>query len=1090
MDFILAQIQEQRNLLHLSPDNRREELELYRLEVEYAYIFLLAYLWNRNFNRISADDRESILRKIVRPTFGTIAEICRTLDIDNQLNRQLRKSMQSYPNLRNKNIGHGYIFGKALAEVLDQFKNLSVELFRTSNSLLTDKFDLVLVTDEDTNQNGRRYIGRKFDLQSNRIVPWACHAETFQFHKDNVYCMKGINDYSRLSPFIDITRDREFYIFVDIADPLIGRAEYNQVLKSRKLYREWPEFLDDISSDGARRKSRNGTVRNVYDNNYNAYIDIGIGMKREIKNFILKNQASVSVTIWGHGGVGKTATVQRVCEELSEDRDRSVDYIVFASAKDRTFSYRTGGIVDIDEPIDSYSSLIRCVSSTIGNLSTHDDDRIADGIIQFQGRVLIVIDDYETFPQAEKSHIERFIEKLDINRHKVVITTRANVSIGHAINTHELSPDETTRFLIEVIRNEFPEFINQAEAKLIDGSGRAQEDVYEVTTGRPLFIFQFAHIWMQAGELENATQHNIKDKTEAVEFLYGRIYDYLSPNGKLLFRAIGRLVDEEDLSNLIDKLKYIVNMENDNSGFNQGLEDLVKLRIIERSENRFFSVYSSEVLKIMRQEFDRSTSSWKGSVNARILQVSTDKNLDNEHALLTNANRARLSRTEKEVVDLYRQILNRSKSPREVQVQAIKNVTDYLFNYRGNRDESIRIFQDYLLEFRTEPSVIKMYANYCWATGRRTDAIEILLELINSKDVSWKSSGMEFEMLGLCLTYRSIEAIDRKDRLKTRFKQQEINHKEFISSNNEVKQEFRIIRHAVFGFQLFERIRKEDIRQLSKAARQNVFTGLLQLSEVCLRQNSRNEAREICIFGVKESPIPEQFQRKLTRLDDYSRDMTPLAPKLTPRSPITRPVPPSPPIPTLTPNQDKQGGTVSATNRSITDKDSIVNEVQKESSTVAKARFKDGGEDLGRQSSEARAIAPVEVNGDDVPDNPTVGTCDSSRAVDSIDSESLDLDTPRAHEEQVGSQGEAVALIAGVARENAERMGDGVTAGDFFQLVITCKPKSIIRDYDLFQFRKLLDLGVRAGTLRTRFAPDRGQLYSALDGIGESGSVT
>lgn len=853
MDYILSQIRQHTMLYQY---DERKTVELYRLQVEYACVFLLGYLWNKNIAALDEDEQESIFRKIQLPTIGTIVEICRTLDKEREFfgkKNKARISLNEYPKLRNENFGHGFLFDDGIDAVAEELKNLSKNLLDGEQSILTEDFDLVLVTRETSDS----YSGIRLNINSNDLVPWVCSKRIGEFELDNVYAVRsgGISDYLRLSPFIIITRDLEFYLFRDVKERMLGLTNYNQVLKTGSIRREWPEFADDISDDGVKRKSVNGTILNVYENNYSQYIDVGT--KKLIKDFLLKNKASVCATVWGHGGVGKTATVQSVCEDLSRAVDRSIEYIVFASAKDRAFSYHSGAISTIDDPIDSYRNLLRCINETIGCIDVDKED----GIVEFEGRLLFVIDDYETFPQAEQEKIERFIRSLNINHHKVLLTTRANVIIGHEFPTHELRIEETVKFLIEVMRSEFPEYSNQVADEL--GDKTLRQRVFYVTSGRPLFIFQFAHIWAQSGSLKEAVHHNIKDREEAIEFLYGRIYNYLSYEGRILFRAISLLVTEADMSNLIDKLRYIVNMENDDDRFNRGMGDLIKLRIIEVFENDFFRVYSGEILKIMQNEFKKAPSGWRGNINKRLLQVTRDKKIDTEQALLENANAARYSRTEKEVGDLYRQILNRTLSPKIIRSQAILNFTDYLFNDRSKKDAAIQVFQDYEPTFSDDPSVIKMFATYCWAVGKRQEAIERLMNLFARSDKKWKKSNVEFELLGLCLTYRSMVALERKDQLKVKRNIGEINERRFAQHNKEIRQEFSRIYNRL-GLSLFRRVEVLGLDRLSSAARQNVVTGLYHFSGVCVRLNRHEIACEICDFALRESRafLVESFKKR------------------------------------------------------------------------------------------------------------------------------------------------------------------------------------------------------------------------------------
>ena len=166
-------------------------------------------------------------------------------------------------------------------------------------------------------------------------------------------------------------------------------------MKTGIKFFEWKNLELEIENDGIRRKTQNGTVINVFKKNYRTFIETFV-IKKELKNFLIKNRASVCATVWGHGGVGKTATVQSICEDLSKDRSKKFDYIVFVSAKDRFYNYYTGSISQISDSIDSFDSLIRSINTTIGNDNNCDESPIID----FEGKLLLIIDDYETFPKG------------------------------------------------------------------------------------------------------------------------------------------------------------------------------------------------------------------------------------------------------------------------------------------------------------------------------------------------------------------------------------------------------------------------------------------------------------------------------------------------------------------------------------------------------------------------------------------------------------------------------------------------------------------------------------------------------------------
>ena len=853
MDYILSTIKKHTTVHNAGTDDRKT-LEFFRLQIEYACVFLLAYLWNRNVSSIDEDVSEIIARDIQRPTIGTIIRICRSLDVNREFfrNSGAAKLLDDFPRLRNLRIGHGFVFDDAISTVVDEFRKLVQELF-TCESILSEQFDLVVVTERTDGQ----YKGLRFSADGNNFFPWRCRDTTRSFEIDNVYGVRDLDDYFRLSPFLMISSDHEFFMFAEISDRMVGRTTYNQILRTVRTNRIWNDFTEDIANDGVRRRSINGTILNSFDNNYSQYIELGA--KKPLKQFLLKNRASVCATVWGHGGVGKTATVQSICDDLSRTASRAFDYIVFASAKDRAFNYHLGTIATIEDPIDSYHSLLRCINSTIGSQITDES-----GIVQFDGTLLLVIDDYETFPQAEKTKIEALIRSLNINHHKVLLTTRANVIIGDEFPTHELSREQTATFLREAMRSEFPDYKTGLDHGVIDEA--LLERVFAITSGRPLFIFQLAHIWAQSGSIDEAAGYSVKDREDAIEFLYGRIYSYLSPPARELFCAIGILVTEIDMSNLVAKLRFIISMETDEERFERAMQELIKLRIIERFENGLFTVYSSDILGIMRTEFRKSSGGWRGRVNQRLLRITRDKKTDIEQALLENANTARYSRSEAEVVDLYREILKRDGSPQEIRSQALLNLTDYMFNYRSKKDMAVSTFREYEHIFVDDPAVTRMYANYCWAERQRDEAIRILREFFARGGERWRANtNTDLELRGLSLMYRSIVAIENKEELKVARRIEEIGADDSASRNRDIRQEFKII-HDREGILLFRRVVKTGLDNLNASARQNVVTGLYNFSDVCMRIKEYNTAEQVCRFAIQESRsfLEEAFRRRLS----------------------------------------------------------------------------------------------------------------------------------------------------------------------------------------------------------------------------------
>jgi len=854
MDYITHQLH--RRINYYETEGNYAQLQTcYRALIEYTLIFSLGFLWNRNFSSMASDRRDSLLRSSQKPTIGHVLEMCRTLDIGKELfgNKPLKTAFNNYPALRNERIGHGFVFEDFEQQTACDLKKLVDLIFQNGTLFISQQYDLILV------DHSRDEVYRGINFKSNGLdyLPWSCPKSVKQLLPGCVYAFSiAERNYSLLSPFIHVTIDHEYYIFKELEDRLLGRVRYNQLLRTGTTTRDWrlPDW--DVENDGSRRRTANGTVINTFTPNYKKYIHVGI--KDQIDTFLLKNRASVCATVWGHGGVGKTATVQSLCSDLAGRDKKFFDYIIFVSAKDRYYDYYTGAITVVSDRVDSLDGIVRKVNGVMGHYESSDEAFI----LEFDGTLLLVIDDYETFSIEEKTRIESFIRSLDIRHHKVVITTRANLIIGEEIPTAELDEELTVNFLKEVLRTEVPSYnLSHADEELRKGSNSSR--VHALTNGRPLFICQFAIIWGQEGSLVNALGTDIKGMPSSIEFLYGRIFSYLSEDAKKLFWTIGQLVTEEDLANLLEKLRYVSNYEDNLGRFEKAVEELKKLRIIEVSENDFFRVYSREILSLMQLYYDQAPQTFRSGIIGRIKQVTRDKKLDNEHALLENANSARYSRSEEEVISLYRQILNRSTSPKDIKVQALINLADWLFNARAKKELALRTFRDYEHLLGDESSVVRMFASYCWVLEYSQEAVQLLKEFLREKN-GRLDRNMWYELSGLLLTYDGIAAINEKDQAKAQhFQDRSIDYSEYNARNEAVKIRFREIQS--YGLKLMRSLEADDMRRLSPVARQNLLTGFYQLANVCIRITDYDNARTVCEFCTRYTSdyLHREFSEKL-----------------------------------------------------------------------------------------------------------------------------------------------------------------------------------------------------------------------------------
>lgn len=654
---------------------------------------------------MSIDKKEFVFKAIDKPTIGQIISICKELDIEKEFFGQnaVNSAIDEYRVIRNEKLGHGYVFPSELEEFLEILRKLYDKLINSlKHSIFSSECDLVKVLKFENN----KFQGTAFKANGADFTPWICPKEVCDFEIGSLYISTG-GKYFRISPFIEIDNPNQAYSYYCVEDRLIGKLRYNGVFETSvsKKIKEWEELcVLELENDGVRKRSINGTVMNVFQNNYTKYIDIGI--KKKIRTF-LSQKSSVCLTIWGHGGVGKTATVQSLCEDLSNESVKSFDYILFFSAKDIRYDYFTGEIKEIDEKIETLEAIIQQINLILSGESKNSKDEILD----YQGRLLIVIDDFETISSDERDNISDFIKELNVNQHKVIITTRLfNLEIsGEKITTNELTESETSKFLVKVIENELQELNTDLVRRELVKDENLKK-VYQVTSGRPLFIFQFCITLAQQGTIQNALQFNISESDTAITFLYGRVYNSLRRIAKDIFVVISLLAKPNDLGGVIDKIRYILNLEHDEDAFTEGVSELIKFKIIKvDEENKFFEVYSKEVLQIMNNYFNQLGSQAKGIYTQRYQQVNRDRSLDTEQSLLLDANSSRLAKNEEEVIGKYRQILNRTSSPEKVKLEAILNLTAYLID-RGRRDMALRYFNEFNHMFSESALFAKMYS--------------------------------------------------------------------------------------------------------------------------------------------------------------------------------------------------------------------------------------------------------------------------------------------------------------------------------------------------------------------------------------------
>lgn len=855
MDYITKKIGE-KSELNAFTGNYRDAATQEQSRLEYVLTLILAYLWNKNISRIDDEARHSCFQGISRPSIGSIINISRTLDIHGEIYgdkklKKFRESINKYPNIRNELIGHGFSF----EDNSENLYNIFSQLYRTINQegpqFLSGEADIINILSTDS------VASKGILYKSNgEYSPCSISKNTAELTDKSIY-LRYDGGYYQISPFIKIHEIDEFYTYSFIEDNLASRSVFNQLIKTSRKYFTVDELISaGLEIDEARVKAPNGIIINSFENNYKKYINTSIVKK--LVRFLKENTSTVFSTVWGHGGVGKTASIQRVCEVLLSEENKAFDYIIFVSAKDRKFNYHKGVIEKITGGVDSYDSAIRYIN----NIAFSKDNSDPSEIVNFQGKMLIILDDYETFNSAEKEKLLEFIKSLNILHHKVVITTRSASNItGEEIEVEELSPEESLSFFDSVLENELSIdtslYKNGKDIKSLTNS------IHALTSGRPLFIFQSALIYGESGSISAMLESNVNNGKNAIEFLYGRIIEYLSVNARRIFGAMGLLTSDGDLSNLLTKLQYILNMEKDEHSFEKAIKELAKLKIITVIDTKYFKVYSSEIVSLMKQSFQDD-----GSITSRLQVVGRDKYLDNDLSLLDDADNSRITRKPSEVKQKYRAIISRNATPTEIKIQAVINLAQYLVEDNGSYDEGITILEDHQHLYNTAPQFVKTYSTYLWRgdVTEKTKAIDLVKNLLRIDNFSENNEKLDF--LCVLMRYETTLLIDAREELKDNFRLKEITKPEYDRAFADQRQAFyRIYNYP--GLDIFECIKTSKLESLEHDIKVKALNGLSYFIEICLRRRKFDDIDQALtyVFNQLKYNYHDIFKRKVDRIN-------------------------------------------------------------------------------------------------------------------------------------------------------------------------------------------------------------------------------
>lgn len=610
MDYITAKILDDVNFLRRKNSKKIYSTlaQYYRLLFEYHITLMFACLWDKKEHSISIETRREITKSMSKPIFGKMLDFIFVMNLAGEptfnLPSNYEEILRSFINFRNLYFAHRIIMPNVQEETyMDLCKELE-SLYRRLAAfeqdfwgndcefhLRSDPVDMAQIIVFQPNQRPDfRDIEKRLaqDYIQNELY-FSCKEGSF-----------------KVSPFLLAVEHGLNYDFYYFAQYKIqsGKFDYYRVSEIDDKYEHsetFPDFFTAYRQVGKYTIRRaNGVVSNKFENNYDYFVDIPPFTKyvTQIWDFLLNNKSNTCLTIRGGGGIGKTALVQYICtknlfEKITDNP--KFNYVIFCSAKDREFRLNTmtqrGQIYLIDEEkiIDSYREILRTTCRVLEieiKLDTEENIAEIEEAILNESGVLLIIDDFETLSDPEKEKVIHLISRMNIDRHKVLITTRSQYMIGSTYDVERMNEEQVISFMkkrFENIRNPNSSVPQQFQ-DLLRRNG-IREKIYSITMGLPLLAIQLAMLLPLKGFVETLLSKRFTDDAE--DFLLGRLYScFATSTSKLLFLLIAFFVkyDLRDIPLIELKIFYDLHCRRFGSlnvDFDGDLKELKRWNIIK-----------------------------------------------------------------------------------------------------------------------------------------------------------------------------------------------------------------------------------------------------------------------------------------------------------------------------------------------------------------------------------------------------------------------------------------------------------------------------------------------------------------------------
>ena len=386
-----------------------------------------------------------------------------------------------------------------------------------------------------------------------KIYPIRCRVA----HSTCIFTSSDIDDIFNFTREIYssiVNRDEEFLEFLD------------------KIEKE-PEYFSIIAPNNLKCELTLGIPNNLpmpdfeYEGGFVGRVDDIKKLKKYIEGDLHR-----VITVTGAGGVGKTAIIQQILNEILTSNKNIFDGIIWTSAKENKLS--AVGIEDIEPTIKNYEELLDTIINTMGygldNLTVEQKAIDVNEIFEIHKKILIIIDNLETITDND---IIDFI--LDAHKNiKIIITSRRGLGqVERRYELNQLKESEAVALFRQISREKNLFSLSRLDDKTIKGY------VNKIAC-YPLAIKWIIGNVAIGKDINLIIDSAINKQSDIAKFCFEQIYNSLKENSKILLCILSMFDAPVQAGILI----YVLNQNQ--SDFEDCLKDLVLVSLVIQSQEK------------------------------------------------------------------------------------------------------------------------------------------------------------------------------------------------------------------------------------------------------------------------------------------------------------------------------------------------------------------------------------------------------------------------------------------------------------------------------------------------------------------------